>query len=36
MAFNPSAKVGAVILTNQGDAYLDEMLVEYYKLAVKL
>lgn len=36
MAFNPSNGAGAIILTNQGDADLDEMLVECYKLALKL
>jgi len=36
MAFNPNNKVGAIILTNQGDADLDEMLVEAYQLGLKL
>lgn len=36
MAFNPSTKVGAIILSNQGDADLDEILVEAYKLGLKL
>lgn len=31
MAFNPTTKTGAIILTNQGDADLDEILVEAYK-----
>lgn len=36
MAFNPSTKVGAIILTNQGDSDLDEILVESYKLGLNL
>ena len=36
MAFNPETKVGAVILTNQGDANLDEILVEAYQLGLRL
>lgn len=36
MAFNPETKIGAIIFTNQGDADLDEILVESYKLGVKL
>lgn len=36
MAFNPSTKVGAIILTNQGDVDLDEILVEAYKLGLQL
>ena len=36
MAFNSSTKVGAIILTNQGDVELDEILVEAYKLGLKL
>ncbi len=36
MAFNPVTKIGAVILTNQGDANLDEILIEAYKLGLKL
>jgi CubicO group peptidase (beta-lactamase class C family) len=36
MAFNPSTKVGAIILTNQGDSDLDEILVEAYKLGLNL
>lgn len=36
MAFNPNTKVGAIILTNQGDVDLDEILVEAYKLGLQL
>lgn len=36
MAFNPTTKVGAIILTNQGEAELDEMLAEAYKLGLDL
>ncbi len=36
MAFNPTTKVGAIILSNQGDADLDEILVEAYKLGMNL
>lgn len=36
MAFNPSTKIGAIILTNQGDVNLDEMLVEAYKFGLDL
>ena len=36
MAFNPTTRVGAIILTNQGDAELDEMLTEAYKLGLDL
>jgi CubicO group peptidase (beta-lactamase class C family) len=36
VAFNPTTKVGAIILANQGDAELDELLVEAYKLGLKL
>ena len=36
MAFNHSTKVGAIILTNQGDVDLDEILVEAYKLGLQL
>lgn len=35
-AFNPSNGIGAIILSNQGDADLDEMLSECYLLATKL
>ncbi len=36
MAFNPETKIGAIILTNQGEVNLDEILVEAYKIGVKL
>lgn len=36
MAFNPSTKIGAIILTNQGDAELDEILKEAYKIGLSL
>ena len=36
MAFNPTTKIGVIILTNQGEAELDEMLVEAYKLGLAL
>jgi len=36
MAFNSITKVGAIILTNQGEAELDEILVESYQLGLKL
>ncbi|MEQ9298950.1 MAG: serine hydrolase domain-containing protein [Cyclobacteriaceae bacterium] len=36
MAFNPLTGVGAIILANQGEAYLDDILVEAYKLGLKL
>jgi hypothetical protein len=36
MAFNPSTKVGAIILTNQGEADLDKILVQAYKLGLNL
>ena len=36
MAFNPSTHVGAIILCNQGDANLDEILVQAYKFGLKL
>ncbi len=35
-AFNPTTKIGAIILCNQGDAELDEILVEAYQLGLKL
>lgn len=35
MAFNPSTKIGAIILTNQGEVNLDQILVESYKLGLK-
>lgn len=36
MAFNMSTKVGAIILTNQGDANLDTILEEAYLLGLEL
>lgn len=36
MAFNPDTRVGAIILANQGDAELEEILAEAYKLGLKL
>jgi CubicO group peptidase (beta-lactamase class C family) len=36
MAFSKSTKVGAIILSNQGEANLDEILVEAYELGLKL
>ncbi len=36
LAFNPTTKVGAIILTNQGDVELDEILSESYKFGLKL
>jgi len=36
MAFNPGTKVGAIILANQGDANLDQLLVEAYKYGLTL
>lgn len=36
MGFNRETKVGAIILVNQGDADLDELLVESYKLGLQL
>jgi CubicO group peptidase (beta-lactamase class C family) len=36
IAFNPITKVGAIILANQGEADLDEILVEAYKLGLNL
>ena len=36
MAFNPTTKIGAIILTNQGDVELDDMLLESYKFGTKL
>jgi len=36
MAFNPTTKVGAIILTNQGEVELEEILAESYKLGLKL
>ncbi len=34
MAFNPETQIGAIIFTNQGDADLDKILVEAYKLGL--
>ncbi len=36
MAFNLVTKVGAIILTNQGEVELDEILVKSYQLGLKL
>jgi CubicO group peptidase (beta-lactamase class C family) len=36
MGFNPTTKIGAIILANQGDADLDEILGQAYKLGLKL
>lgn len=36
MAFNPSNKVGAIILSNQGEADLDEILVKSYEYGLSL
>ena len=36
MAFNPTTKIGAIILANQGDAELDEILAEAYKFGLNL
>ena len=36
MAFNSTTKTGAIIFTNQGEAELDDILVEAYKLGLKL
>jgi len=36
MAFNPVTKIGAIILTNQGEAELEEILVEAYKFGLLL
>ena len=36
MAFNLTTKVGAIILTNQGEADLDDIVVKAYKLGLKL
>ena len=36
VAFNPTTKVGAIVLTNHEDAELDEILVEAYKLGLTL
>lgn len=34
MAFNPTTKIGAIIFANQGNADLDEMLINSYKLGL--
>jgi CubicO group peptidase (beta-lactamase class C family) len=36
VAFNPTTRVGVIILTNQGDADLDDILVTAYKFGLKL
>ncbi|MFK7906403.1 MAG: serine hydrolase domain-containing protein [Chitinophagales bacterium] len=36
VAFNPTSKIGAIILTNQGEADLEDMLIEAYEFGVKL
>ncbi len=36
MAFNPTTKVGAIVLSNQGDSDLEEILIEAYKLGLTL
>ena len=36
MAFNPTTKIGAIILANQGDTELDEILAEAYKFGLNL
>ncbi|MCR9286334.1 MAG: beta-lactamase family protein [Bacteroidetes bacterium] len=36
MAFNPTTGIGAIILTNQGEADLEEMLIEAYKFGLAL
>lgn len=36
MAFNPETKVGVLIFTNQGDADLDDLLLDAYQLGTKL
>ncbi|GEM_PF-388599 len=36
MAFNPITKVGAIILANQGEANLDNILIEAYELGIEL
>lgn len=36
VAFNPATKVGAIILTNQGNAELEDMLAEAYKFGLTL
>lgn len=36
MAFHPDTHVGAIILSNQGEAYLDDILQEAYEFGLKL
>jgi len=36
MAFNPRTQIGAIILTNQGEADLDDLLLDAYELGVEL
>lgn len=36
VAFSPTTKVGVIILTNQGEADLDDILLQGYELGVKL
>ncbi len=36
MAFNSVTKIGAIILTNQGEVNLEEILIETYKFGLKL
>lgn len=36
VGFNPTTKVGAIVLANQGEADLDEILIESYKLGLQL
>jgi hypothetical protein len=36
MTFNPSTKVSAIVLPNQGEIDLDEFLVEAHKLGIEL
>ena len=36
LAFNPKTKIGVIILTNQGDANLDKMLVDTYRFGLGL
>lgn len=36
MAFNPSTKVGAIVLANQGEANLDRLLVKAYQFGLTL
>jgi len=36
MAFNPTTQIGAIILTNQGEADLDDLLLGAYELGGEL